>query len=246
MALRPCPCPPPGSPQDVQERWFAAQIELAEELQLPLFLHCRDAGQRFAEILRWALEAGGAAAGAGCGTAEVALLFWEERVSPRAHASSCGRRTGCAPIPAAAPPDAPQGTPPQRARCGALLHRQPGRASALPGAGPAHRWARCGLGWAAAVAMVERQQQQRCFATGMHLRCLATGMFCCPAPAQAAAAPSLPCLQASLAGCAMTDQAAVPRSWRLCCRSFRVRQRGVAGLMRAQLGGVQPLMRCPF
>jgi len=36
----------------VQERWFAAQIELAEELQLPLFLHCRDAGDRFAEILK--------------------------------------------------------------------------------------------------------------------------------------------------------------------------------------------------
>ncbi len=36
----------------MQEHWFAAQIELAEELQLPLFLHCRDAGQRFADILR--------------------------------------------------------------------------------------------------------------------------------------------------------------------------------------------------
>lgn len=35
----------------MQERWFAAQVQLAEELQLPLFLHCRDAGERFAEIL---------------------------------------------------------------------------------------------------------------------------------------------------------------------------------------------------
>lgn len=42
----------------MQERWFATQIELAEELQLQLFLHCRDAGQRFAEILRWVPVAG--------------------------------------------------------------------------------------------------------------------------------------------------------------------------------------------
>lgn len=48
-----CPC---CRPQDVQERWFAAQIELAEELQLPLFLHCRDAWQRFAEILRCGMQ----------------------------------------------------------------------------------------------------------------------------------------------------------------------------------------------
>lgn len=52
-------CPPPACrPQEVQERWFATQIELAEELQLQLFLHCRDAGQRFAEILRWVPVAG--------------------------------------------------------------------------------------------------------------------------------------------------------------------------------------------
>ena len=39
------------SPPEVQERWFAAQVELAEELQLPLFMHCRDAGARFAALL---------------------------------------------------------------------------------------------------------------------------------------------------------------------------------------------------
>ena len=39
------------SPPEVQERWFAAQIELAERLQLPLFMHCRDAGARFVELL---------------------------------------------------------------------------------------------------------------------------------------------------------------------------------------------------
>ncbi|KAL4427778.1 hypothetical protein ABPG75_001867 [Micractinium tetrahymenae] len=40
------------SPPGVQGRWFAAQVQMAEELQLPLFLHCRDAGERFAEIMR--------------------------------------------------------------------------------------------------------------------------------------------------------------------------------------------------
>ena len=35
----------------MQERWFAAQLELAEEVGLPLFLHCRDASDRFAALL---------------------------------------------------------------------------------------------------------------------------------------------------------------------------------------------------
>ena len=39
------------SPRPVQEKWFEAQIELACELKLPLFLHERDAHQRFVEIL---------------------------------------------------------------------------------------------------------------------------------------------------------------------------------------------------
>jgi TatD DNase family protein len=39
------------SPRPEQERWFAAQVDLAEELHLPLFLHERDAHQRFREIL---------------------------------------------------------------------------------------------------------------------------------------------------------------------------------------------------
>ena len=39
------------SPRRTQEKWFEAQIELAEELQLPLYLHERDAEQRFVEIL---------------------------------------------------------------------------------------------------------------------------------------------------------------------------------------------------
>jgi TatD DNase family protein len=40
------------SPRPLQEKWFEAQIALAEELQRPLFLHERDAQQRFGEILR--------------------------------------------------------------------------------------------------------------------------------------------------------------------------------------------------
>ncbi len=39
------------SPRDKQETCFAAQLELAQELQLPVFLHERDAFERFAAIL---------------------------------------------------------------------------------------------------------------------------------------------------------------------------------------------------
>ena len=39
------------SPRPVQEKWFEAQIQLACELKLPLFLHEREAHQRFTEIL---------------------------------------------------------------------------------------------------------------------------------------------------------------------------------------------------
>ena len=39
------------SPRPQQEKWFEAQVALAEEFQMPLFLHERDARQRFCEIL---------------------------------------------------------------------------------------------------------------------------------------------------------------------------------------------------
>jgi TatD DNase family protein len=39
------------SPRPLQEKWFEAQVALAEELGMPLFLHERDAQQRFIEIL---------------------------------------------------------------------------------------------------------------------------------------------------------------------------------------------------
>jgi TatD DNase family protein len=53
------------SPPDVQIDWFERQVALAMELRKPLFMHCRDAGEKFAEILR---AAGARAAGAGAGT----------------------------------------------------------------------------------------------------------------------------------------------------------------------------------
>ncbi|BFH60795.1 TatD family hydrolase [Paenibacillus azoreducens] len=40
------------SPRDVQRRWFREQIKLAEELDMPLFLHERDAHGDFAAIMR--------------------------------------------------------------------------------------------------------------------------------------------------------------------------------------------------
>lgn len=40
------------SPPDVQEHWFDAQVQLAVDLRKPLFMHCRDAGPQFAEILK--------------------------------------------------------------------------------------------------------------------------------------------------------------------------------------------------
>ncbi len=39
------------SPRPEQEKWFEAQVVLAEELQMPLFLHERDARERFCQIL---------------------------------------------------------------------------------------------------------------------------------------------------------------------------------------------------
>jgi TatD DNase family protein len=40
------------SPHPDQEKWFVAQIELAQELAKPLFLHSRDAHPRFSQILK--------------------------------------------------------------------------------------------------------------------------------------------------------------------------------------------------
>ena len=40
------------SPHPDQEKWFAAQVELACAIHKPLFLHCRDASEKFIEVLR--------------------------------------------------------------------------------------------------------------------------------------------------------------------------------------------------
>lgn len=40
------------SPHPDQEKWFAAQVELACELRKPLFLHSRDAKEKFIEVIR--------------------------------------------------------------------------------------------------------------------------------------------------------------------------------------------------
>jgi len=40
------------SPHPDQEKWFAAQVELACELQKPLFLHSRDAKDPFTQVLK--------------------------------------------------------------------------------------------------------------------------------------------------------------------------------------------------
>ena len=48
------------SPRPVQDAVFDAQLALAAELGMPVFLHCRDAHARFIEILRPWLPAAGA------------------------------------------------------------------------------------------------------------------------------------------------------------------------------------------
>ncbi|HNZ66282.1 MAG TPA: TatD family hydrolase [Planctomycetota bacterium] len=40
------------SPQDVQKKWFALQVELACQIQKPLFLHDREASDAFISILK--------------------------------------------------------------------------------------------------------------------------------------------------------------------------------------------------
>ncbi len=39
------------SPRNLQEQWFSAQLELAVDVQKPLFLHERDASERFIDLL---------------------------------------------------------------------------------------------------------------------------------------------------------------------------------------------------
>ena len=55
------------SPQGAQLEWFRRQAELAAELRKPLFMHCRDAGAAFAEVLRAVAAGSGSGGGGGSG-----------------------------------------------------------------------------------------------------------------------------------------------------------------------------------
>jgi len=63
------------SPRPLQERWFEAQVLLAEELQMPLFLHERDAGERFCQVLTRARKASPAVLHCFTGTREQATAY---------------------------------------------------------------------------------------------------------------------------------------------------------------------------
>ncbi|QHM72832.1 3'-5' ssDNA/RNA exonuclease TatD [Mixta intestinalis] len=59
------------SAHDQQEYAFDAQLALAAELQMPVFLHCRDAHQRFIAVLKpWIAQLPGAVVHCFTGTAE--------------------------------------------------------------------------------------------------------------------------------------------------------------------------------
>jgi TatD DNase family protein len=47
------------SPKEVQEKWFIRQLEIADELNLPLIFHERDSKGRFLEILKAHCRTGG-------------------------------------------------------------------------------------------------------------------------------------------------------------------------------------------
>ena len=64
------------SPVDVQEKWFEAQLELASDLNLPVFLHQRDAHDRFIELLsRWRDKLPAAVAHCFTGNTEEVLAY---------------------------------------------------------------------------------------------------------------------------------------------------------------------------
>lgn len=64
------------SPADVQEKWFEAQLELASSLDLPLFLHQRDAHEKFIEILsRWRDKLGAVVAHCFTGNTEEVMAY---------------------------------------------------------------------------------------------------------------------------------------------------------------------------
>lgn len=65
--------PEPG--RDLQRKWFAAQLELAKELDLPVIIHSRDAAQETYDMLK---EAGGAGL-----TAVIHCFSYEKEMAAR-------------------------------------------------------------------------------------------------------------------------------------------------------------------
>lgn len=64
------------SPRPVQEKWFEAQLELACDLNLPVFLHERDAHSRFVEIIsRYRVRLVGGVVHCFTGTLEEAKVY---------------------------------------------------------------------------------------------------------------------------------------------------------------------------
>lgn len=199
-----CACSPP----EAQERWFAAQVDLAERLGLPLFLHCRDAGRRFADILRWVGPAGPltcccggvpppqrCSRGAPPQALQVGACAWRDEPACPARAAAWARRERRRSVPA-------------------CIHCFTGSRSELEEfleldlfiGGDRSALARGRL--LGVHAVLPRRGRLR------H-RCACAARRCGPACPQALSPALAP--QASLGGCVMTARSGAALSWRRCC-----------------------------
>jgi len=85
------------SPADQQETAFTAQLSLAAELNLPVFLHCRDAHPRFADLLRpWLNNIPGAVVHCFTGSREELELYLSLGLSIGITGWVCDERRGLA------------------------------------------------------------------------------------------------------------------------------------------------------
>lgn len=83
------------SPADQQEAAFTAQLSLAAELGLPVFLHCRDAHPRFAELLSpWLGKIPGAVVHCFTGSREELALYLSLGLSIGITGWVCDERRG--------------------------------------------------------------------------------------------------------------------------------------------------------
>ncbi len=83
------------SPPATQLKWFEAQLELAAHLQLPVFLHQRDAHQAFLDIMqRWRHRLKGAVAHCFTGDAEQARAYLDLDMSIGVTGWICDERRG--------------------------------------------------------------------------------------------------------------------------------------------------------